>query len=170
MAGLLPTAPHGRTPVTNRRHDTSSVPTAIRPDEVSLYYGMIWRGLPAGLIAFAILAMPPYPPVRWLATILAIVMFAVLVVTIAIGDRGTVRRRTTYPELIVQNLLANSATAVAMWAAGPGQGSLVPLLFVILVYNSAFRIRALMVFAWACLLYTSPSPRDRTRSRMPSSA
>ena len=25
-------------------------------------------------------------------------------------------------------------------------------------------------FAWRCLLYTSPSPRDRTRSRMPSSA
>ena len=26
------------------------------------------------------------------------------------------------------------------------------------------------VFAYTCLLYTSPSPRDRTRSRMPSSA
>ena len=25
-------------------------------------------------------------------------------------------------------------------------------------------------WSWACLLYTSPSPRDRTRSRMPSSA
>ena len=25
-------------------------------------------------------------------------------------------------------------------------------------------------YVWACLLYTSPSPRDRTRSRMPSSA
>ena len=25
-------------------------------------------------------------------------------------------------------------------------------------------------FAYVCLLYTSPSPRDRTRSRMPSSA
>ena len=25
-------------------------------------------------------------------------------------------------------------------------------------------------FTWTCLLYTSPSPRDRTRSRMPSSA
>ena len=25
-------------------------------------------------------------------------------------------------------------------------------------------------YAQACLLYTSPSPRDRTRSRMPSSA
>ena len=28
----------------------------------------------------------------------------------------------------------------------------------------------LISLAWGCLLYTSPSPRDRTRSRMPSSA
>ena len=28
----------------------------------------------------------------------------------------------------------------------------------------------LSVLVWCCLLYTSPSPRDRTRSRMPSSA
>ena len=27
-----------------------------------------------------------------------------------------------------------------------------------------------MVYIYGCLLYTSPSPRDRTRSRMPSSA
>ena len=27
-----------------------------------------------------------------------------------------------------------------------------------------------LVLFWPCLLYTSPSPRDRTRSRMPSSA
>ena len=26
------------------------------------------------------------------------------------------------------------------------------------------------LLTWNCLLYTSPSPRDRTRSRMPSSA
>jgi glutamate 5-kinase len=32
------------------------------------------------------------------------------------------------------------------------------------------RARKLMWLAYACLLYTSPSPRDRTRSRMPSSA
>ena len=30
--------------------------------------------------------------------------------------------------------------------------------------------RQLVDVAGACLLYTSPSPRDRTRSRMPSSA
>ena len=29
---------------------------------------------------------------------------------------------------------------------------------------------SLIVGSYACLLYTSPSPRDRTRSRMPSSA
>ena len=28
----------------------------------------------------------------------------------------------------------------------------------------------MMGLVWLCLLYTSPSPRDRTRSRMPSSA
>ena len=30
--------------------------------------------------------------------------------------------------------------------------------------------RAIHIIDSACLLYTSPSPRDRTRSRMPSSA
>ena len=34
-----------------------------------------------------------------------------------------------------------------------------------------FDLRSPMdVESWFCLLYTSPSPRDRTRSRMPSSA
>ena len=31
-------------------------------------------------------------------------------------------------------------------------------------------IRKSLVVVHGCLLYTSPSPRDRTRSRMPSSA
>ena len=31
-------------------------------------------------------------------------------------------------------------------------------------------LRAWTQWHWLCLLYTSPSPRDRTRSRMPSSA
>ena len=34
------------------------------------------------------------------------------------------------------------------------------------VFGDSTRIKIL----YACLLYTSPSPRDRTRSRMPSSA
>ena len=34
----------------------------------------------------------------------------------------------------------------------------------------AVKMKADLVYLIACLLYTSPSPRDRTRSRMPSSA
>ena len=38
------------------------------------------------------------------------------------------------------------------------------------VSQLGYMVMALGVGAWTCLLYTSPSPRDRTRSRMPSSA
>ena len=38
------------------------------------------------------------------------------------------------------------------------------------VSNHALRQRHKMSVLRTCLLYTSPSPRDRTRSRMPSSA
>ena len=36
--------------------------------------------------------------------------------------------------------------------------------------RSAEGINAMLNYSYTCLLYTSPSPRDRTRSRMPSSA
>ena len=36
--------------------------------------------------------------------------------------------------------------------------------------NNLEQVQAIMEAAYDCLLYTSPSPRDRTRSRMPSSA
>ena len=32
------------------------------------------------------------------------------------------------------------------------------------------RVELEVIWAWSCLLYTSPSPPDRTRYRMPSSA
>ena len=37
-------------------------------------------------------------------------------------------------------------------------------------YGDTAQLAAQLVEEGACLLYTSPSPRDRTRSRMPSSA
>ena len=36
--------------------------------------------------------------------------------------------------------------------------------------SGAREILTIKVLGGSCLLYTSPSPRDRTRSRMPSSA
>ena len=50
-----------------------------------------------------------------------------------------------------------------------GNGSIIPTLFVIpiqfITHGHAFEIYTIV-----CLLYTSPSPRDATLSRMPSSA
>ena len=40
----------------------------------------------------------------------------------------------------------------------------------IMQFNTNPMFRAIGEPRWFCLLYTSPSPRDRTRSRMPSSA
>ena len=52
--------------------------------------------------------------------------------------------------------------------------------FIILMFFTLFEVAAVFfekipgtdieITLYACLLYTSPSPRDRTRSRMPSSA
>ena len=36
--------------------------------------------------------------------------------------------------------------------------------------SESLRVGEKMALRWPCLLYTSPSPRDRTRYRMPSSA
>ena len=38
------------------------------------------------------------------------------------------------------------------------------------ICDNAQELDELRTVTYACLLYTSPSPRDRTRSRMPSSA
>ena len=46
----------------------------------------------------------------------------------------------------------------------PSQGAINNL------HNEGFQNLPVLIENHGCLLYTSPSPRDRTRSRMPSSA
>ena len=62
-------------------------------------------------------------------------------------------------------------TGVHVGGYGSDTGeSLASLLRALLSETDVPRIRFASVEPWDCLLYTSPSPRDRTRSRMPSSA
>ena len=61
--------------------------------------------------------------------------------------------------------LSNNPSALGIAVSG-GSDSL-GLLYLI---NSWPNKRKLKIIVLTCLLYTSPSPRDRTRSRMPSSA
>ena len=48
--------------------------------------------------------------------------------------------------------------------------TMVGIIFLILSVPAAMWVRKLERRVNVCLLYTSPSPRDRTRSRVPSSA
>ena len=44
-----------------------------------------------------------------------------------------------------------------------------PIIFILMMLFSDHQ-DVMSMIAWSCLLYTSPSPRDATLSRMPSSA
>ena len=68
------------------------------------------------------------------------------------GQRGRAGFRTLFGCLLASGAMATSATA----ENAPG------------VTDNEIKIGQTMPYT--CLLYTSPSPRDRTRSRMPSSA
>ena len=74
-------------------------------------------------------------------------------------------RRDLLSMLVVRNVkirYKESALGFLWTLLGP--------IFLIAIY--AFFMKLIMKFPMpmTCLLYTSPSPRDRTRSRMPSSA
>ena len=78
---------------------------------------------------------------------------------VAIAGLHVVNRRFIAP---MYDVVLNLAAFLAAVASSVLLGHVLPAVFA-----------ALAVLAWlilACLLYTSPSPRDRTRSRMPSSA
>ena len=60
---------------------------------------------------------------------------------------------------------------VAKYPEGKQQSAVMALLYIAQRQNNNWiPLAAMKYIAKFCLLYTSPSPRDRTRSRMPSSA
>ena len=91
-------------------------------------------------------------------------------------DQHDVNKR--FAELAATCALMNRSIAVDRWNVPPGtyppvmhveDGALV-VDDVFWSYRPAWAAAAQPVPPKNCLLYTSPSPRDRTRSRMPSSA
>ena len=95
-----------------------------------------------------------------------------------------VRGRSMHPDEMAARFLAIAVTAVIfrwlpLWlghtlldvdAAWVGSRWLVAVVLAAVAAVGLITFLVLSAFVEACLLYTSPSPRDRTRSRMPSSA
>ena len=86
-------------------------------------------------------------------------------------------RRSIKPEKYtgerVQDEIIKKMLENASWA--PNHGKTEPWKFVVFTNNglqefAEFQATTYKNITSPCLLYTSPSPRDRTRSRMPSSA
>ena len=84
-------------------------------------------------------------------------------------------QRDTYRQLVLRKRLILAALVVLLvcsvlldLALGPASYSLSEVLDALFSPDTASaQVRVVM---WDCLLYTSPSPRDATLSRMPSSA
>ncbi|MFN8110304.1 MAG: diguanylate cyclase [Thermoleophilia bacterium] len=117
-------------------------------EEAHLYYGMIARGLPAGAVAYAVLLLPPYPPVATGLVIAASALFALLSLILAPALLSRGRRAISTRELAAQNVLANAAVVLGMWGLGEAQGSITPLLLLILLYNAVWGNPWLMRMSW----------------------
>ena len=78
---------------------------------------------------------------------------------------GTSIARPLIAKRQIEIAAETGADAVAHGATGKGNDQ---VRFELGYYSMNPKIK--VIAPWSCLLYTSPSPRDRTRSRMPSSA
>ena len=72
--------------------------------------------------------------------------------------------------LILLNGISVVCYALGMWAASLQAQHIARLWLMVTLNTQVILTTWLVADATICLLYTSPSPRDRTRSRMPSSA
>ena len=70
----------------------------------------------------------------------------------------------------INNMPLSVPKGISILEAARMAGIEIPTLCYLKKINEIGACRICMVEVKGCLLYTSPSPRDRTRSRMPSSA
>ena len=79
--------------------------------------------------------------------------------TIYVDDDTSRRMWWASLEVIQKDFLAQNYKQGGIWVASP-----------LPAFNDKKFLNQLHGWLWSCLLYTSPSPRDREKSRMPSSA
>ena len=137
-----------------------------------IYTGIMYVGLTI-LMVFAPLARGATTTRLWAVTIVMVVMYAV--VFAGVGRRVN---RAASPQnykglrFFAPSVLRMTKGQLAISIGAFVFVALVSFVFSIYKHDSFYALLRLLGYAgiFYCLLYTSPSPRDRTRSRMPSSA
>ena len=97
----------------------------------------------------------------------ALFSFFVFFLMIRRPPRSTLDRSSAASDVYKRQLIMLNESMPAMKAFREALASSSSLL---VHADSNFRALSVTALSYCCLLYTSPSPRDRTRSRMPSSA
>ena len=86
------------------------------------------------------------------------------------GTKGSGSATQTIYAPIAPDYVLTAGLASNLYKSSNGGASWTPVSVPISGYHIPHMVRAADGMFYVCLLYTSPSPRDRTRSRMPSSA
>ena len=97
----------------------------------------------------------------------SILVLSAAVLASAVSAQALTAIQKVEKEISVQNADGSTQTRlVSAEAVTPGE----KIVYTVAFTNDSAEAATDIVLAMPCLLYTSPSPRDRTRSRMPSSA
>jgi len=166
-------------------HHATADPPSLPPWELTLTERILFERLGwfvevrwvAGLCALAFMAMGWYvfnvrfAADRAVAVVLALFLYNAFfsLCARAVYQQGRVSRRWILGLAHAQIVCDLLAVAALVHYIGGVENHFVVLFIFPMIVASEFFSKAI-AYAYACLLYTSPSPRDRTRSRMPSSA
>ena len=72
--------------------------------------------------------------------------------------------------VIATNYIVAATIGVALTLSTDQIAAVEPITAILAIVGGLIWPASFHLYAWGCLLYTSPSPRDATLSRMPSSA
>ena len=139
---------------------------------------IFWVAMPVLIAAFGNYLIPlmvgcddmVFPKINRLSYQIFLLSAIVLISSYFVDGGGFGGAWTTYPPLSAKAEYNLTPMGASIFIGAVGLEFVAFLLGGINFITTAMNARAPGMKLYDCLLYTSPSPRDRTRSRMPSSA
>ena len=145
--------------ITNRYAESKGTPHEKMEEALNSTGKAVFLSAVTTIIGFISLTFTPMAPIQTVGWSLAFGIVVVYIMTMLMVPNLTILLDLKKPSHAPPKLFVKAVSVPVKWT------KLTLSVFLILIIISAGISRENV-----CLLYTSPSPRDRTRSRMPSSA